>query len=425
MRVSAVLKTLGALLAIYLGWMAWPIYGFFAHNGDFPLPPTGWQELSQEAPSNSELYNPNYARASDEALEALSIYRDNIGVPSLSAAVAIRGDVVGTGQAGWADIDKNEPATEETRYRIGSTSKAVTATALARLVERGVIDLDAPLSAYFDPLPNEEWAEITTRQLASHMAGMPHYGDNTDYAGLLKMMTLRHKFESMHDAVALFDESDLLFEPGTQFEYSSLGTVLLGALMSKATGKAYLEIIEEEVLTPAGMENTMVAPKRAGHEDRLATFYYRNADQYREWRPVDLSHRLPGGGYASTPTDLVKMGSLYFDDTYLKAETKAAFWAPQKLNNGETNPQDYAIGWRWREYEVDGVKGYLRNANHGGVSRGSQSWLLVFPDYQMAIAFNTNTKTQEFHTFGMLWQEIARPFAVAHPDYAATTPASE
>ena len=83
---------------------------------------------------------------------------------------------------------------------------------------------------------------------------------------------------------------------------------------------------------------------------------------------------------------------------------------PQVLADGSVNEQDYAIGWRWREYEVEGI-GVARNANHGGVSRGAQSWLLVFPDYEMAIAFTTNTNTEEFADFGMAWRDIFEAFA--------------
>ena len=57
--------------------------------------------------------------------------------------------------------------------------------------------------------------------------------------------------------------------------------------------------------------------------------------------------------------------------------------------------------------------GLARNANHGGVSRGAQSWLLVFPDYDMAAAFNINSKTEEFIEFGGIYQKIFREFVLA------------
>ena len=100
------------------------------------------------------------------------------------------------------------------------------------------------------------------------------------------------------------------------------------------------------------------------------------------------------------------------DETYISAETTQAFWTPQRLNNGEVNEQEYAIGWRWREFEVDGV-GLARNANHGGVSRGSQAWLMVLPDYNMAIAFCMNTNVDDFGEFAMIYRELLSAFVPA------------
>ena len=409
----SVFRIVGALVLgglVFLGWLIWPIYQFYAHDGAAPMPPFGWTSIESPAPGVSETFDSRYAAAGDRVLEQMEAHRARIGAPSLSAAVAIDGEIVWRGAVGWDDIAKDAPATPATVFRVGSTSKAITATALARMAVRGDIDLDAPIGVYMSELPNPDWAAITPRMLASHMSGIPHYGDNEDAAGRYHTGALRKNFKDMRDAVDLFDESALLFEPGTAFEYSSLGTVLLGAVMSHAANKPYREIIREEVLEPAGMNSTIVAPK--GSPGDFATFYYVDGERYRRWRDVDLSHRLPGGGWASTPSDLVRMGSKWLDETYIAPEVREAFWTPQRLSNGEVNEQDYAIGWRWRAWEIDGV-GLARNANHGGVSRGSQSWLLVFPDFQMAVAFNTNRKTDEFRDFGGAYAYIVREFVGA------------
>ncbi len=411
MKISTAIKFTLLAILLALAWLVWPVYGFYAHNGKAPLPPFGWHIMDDAAPVNQELFDPAYGDAAAKVIAALDERRAAIGAPAFSAAVLIDEKIVWRGAVGWADIKSRKPATPETQFRIGSTSKALTATALARLVDAGLIDLDAPISTYLKKLPNPAWKDITPRQLASHMAGMPHYRENGDLAGLYETVALRKHYKDVRDAVEVFDESPLLFEPGTDFYYSSLGTVLLGAVMSEAAGKPYRQIIADEVLAPAGMTSTIVAPKRAGGNKNLATFYYSKDGRQREWRPVDLSHRLPGGGFASTPTDLVRMGAKQLDADYISVETRDAFWTPQKLSSGEVNEQDYALGWRWREWEIDGV-GMARNANHGGVSRGSQSWLLVFPDYDMAIAFNINSKTEEFADFGMAYQDIFREFAL-------------
>lgn len=408
MGIGAILRAALALGVIWLAWVLWPVYGFYGHNGDLPLPPFGWLE---NAPADVSSFSDGYEEAGARAAQSLAAHRERIGAPAMSAAVAVDGKIVWTGVAGWADLETKTPADAHTQFRIGSTSKAVTATALARLVDKGIIDLDEPIGAYWSDLPNPAWATITPRMLASHSAGLPHYGYDGDLDGPYNFIALKRHFTSMREATTLFDEASLLAEPGASFQYSSLGTVLLGAVMSEAAGKPYLDILREEVFAPSGI-NAIVAPKHAPANSDLATFYVVQDDKFREWRPVDLSHRLPGGGLASTPTDMALMGAKWLYADYIAPETRTAFWTPQALTSGKVNEQEYAIGFRWRDFEVDGV-GLARNANHGGVSKGSQSWLLIFPDYNMSIAFMINRRTEEFGTFARSWKDIFRPFAEA------------
>ena len=368
--------------------------------------------MPADAPVRQDLNNPAYAAAGKAALEILQRHRIEIGAPAISAAVAVDGEVVWAGTAGWADIKNEIPATPATMFRIGSTSKALTATALARLVDAGMIDLDTPISSYMPDLPNPAWAVVTPRQLASHMAGMPHYGENSDRVGLYRTLTMRTRYARMADALEVFDGSRLLSEPGTAFHYSSFGTVLLGAAMAAAADKTYLEVMRDEVFGPVGMASTIVSPVRGGGD--VAVFYKLKDGEARPWRDADLSHRLPGGGFASTSSDLVKMGAAMLDDGYVAPETREAFWTQQVLANGEINEQGYALGWRTREWEIEGV-GMVRNANHGGVSRGGQSWLLVFPNHGMALAVNINSNTEEFRDFGRVYEDIARVFIQARP----------
>lgn len=404
---------LGSLaLAIVLGAAFAPVYQFYAHRGVLPLPPWGWASVTETAPETQRLFDQSYAAAGDRALRAMVDYRAANNLPSLSAAVAVSGAVVWAGSVGFSDLLDGKPATPSTLYRIGSTSKALTATALARLVQRGVIDLDQPVASYSASAQNPSWTDITARQLASHSAGMPHYGENGDLAGLYRSVELQKRYADVRDSVPLFDGSPLLFQPGTDFHYSSLGTVLLGAAMSDAAGLSYRELMTQSVFLPAGMSNTFAAGDQDDRAADLATFYYSDGQRFRPWRAVNLSHRLPGGGYVSSPIDLVKLGRLYFSGEFLDDRTRAEFWTPQRLSDGSINEQNYALGWRWREIDFEGI-GAVKSATHGGVSRGSQCWLLLYPESVMSMAFCTNTKTEDFGTFGRFYRPFYRAFADA------------
>jgi CubicO group peptidase (beta-lactamase class C family) len=406
--IAYFLMLLATILGLFSCSSVGPVYQFYAHKHDVPNFSADVIDIPQSAPSDQITYSSRYAPIIEEAMTLIEAHRNSIHSPGISAAIAIDGDMVWAGTSGWADIAKNQPLTPNSQFRIGSTSKAVNATLLAKLVEDNVLTLDTPLSAYRLSELNPSWRAITPRQLASHTAGMPHYKHNTDYRGLIKSIALTTHYEDVEDALDVFDSSDLLFAPGEQFSYSSLGTVLLSAVMQEAAQTPYQQLIEEEVFSPLALKSTMpepIASERQQRAPNLVKFYWHPdyaEDKVAVWRDVDLSHRLAGGGFISTSTDLVKLGLGFIDERFLSKVVREQFWTPQTLNNGEINEQHYAIGWRVRDSDFGDKLGTIFHANHGGVSRGAQSWLMVLPEYKMAVAININSKTDEFWDFGKL-----------------------
>ncbi len=394
-----------------------PYYHYLAYADGSTLPATAWVRLPDDAPQHSSTINSDYQATGNALLPAMDAHRQAIGAAAISAAVLIGDEVVWAATTGWSSVEDNIAASPATRFRIGSTSKALTATGLARIVESGELGLDTPLDELWNELPNKDWADITPRQLASHTAGLPHYGENTELSGLLQSVALQTHYDSVHDALSVFDESDLLFAPGTDFFYSSYGTVLNSAAMSKAADKPYLELMNELVFAPNAMDTVVVAPADPTSLTNMATPYHSNWKagdrlRLRPWRHVDLSHRLAGGGFAATSTDLVKLGRSYFGNSNPDAISEVIreeFWTPQKISSGEVNEQGYGLGWRVREEEfISGQN--LRYVNHGGVSRGGQSWLMLLPEVEMAVALNINSRTDEFWDFGSFSFDIARAF---------------
>jgi len=414
MRKIALFTTTFILIACYI--LLAPVYQFFAHNGDVPMPPWGYLTIPADSPSFSEVEDEQFVQAAKTAIDVLQKHRQSINSPGISAAVAIDGKLVWAGGAGWADLVAGKPINKNTQFRIGSTSKALTSTLLARLVQENVLDLDTPLSEFYIGHLNPNWQHITVRQLASHMAGIPHYGESTEWTGLYRFMTINTRYENVLDAVHLFDDSELLFAPGEDFSYSSLGTVLLSAVIQEAGNASYQQLMQTYVLSPLHMEHTSPEPRIGEASADRARFYWRSDESkavVRPWREVDLSHRLAGGGFISTPSDLVKLGQGFIDNSFIEEDVRRQFWTVQTLNNGEANEQHYAIGWRVPSFDYGEGIDELLTANHGGVSRGSQSWLMVIPALNMAIAVNMNARTETFWDFGSVSTELARVFIEA------------
>lgn len=155
-------------------------------------------------------------------------------IPGVSVAVGANDLIVWAEGFGWADLEQQVPVTQITRFRIGSVSKPLTAAAAGLLYEQGALDLDAPIQTYVPSFPGKEWP-ITTRQLMGHTAGIRHYRNDTEgYSAA--------HFETVTDALSMFANDPLLFEPGSRYSYSSFGFNLLSAVLEGASQRSFLDL---------------------------------------------------------------------------------------------------------------------------------------------------------------------------------------
>ena len=305
-----------------------PIYQGLAHKGMLPMVGWDYQTWPTEQPTSQQVNDNRFNTSGLQALNLLKEQQKAVSAPGYTAAVAINGNIVWAGSVGWADIARQIKMTTDTQMRIGSTSKALTSAGLARLVAANKLNLDAPLAEYFDALPHPDWHGITARQLASHMAGMPHYDENTDILGLLETVSAQTHYPNVLDAMTLFDESDLLYAPGEQFSYASLGTVLLSVLIQIKAEQPYQDFIKQSVLAPLNMKAT-----NTGSTDDVgspvATYYWQDEQQptrLKPWYELDLSHRLAAGGWVSTSKNLVQLAQGFLDNSFIPQDVRDTFW---------------------------------------------------------------------------------------------------
>ncbi len=390
------------LLAVCLGLIAWAVQREL-----------GWVAVPADAPLAVELEDPAYADAGMAAARLLADMRSRTGVPGATAAVAVDGRLVWSAGVGYADLDDRSRATPRTSFRIGSTSKAMTATLLARLVAAGELSLDDPVGAHWRQPLNQDWAGLTLRRLMSHTAGMPGYENNTDIAGLLATLCMRRRYASVEAGLSLVDGSRLLYQPGDGFHYSSFDVNLAARTAEAATGRSYGELLAERVTGPLGLATPYLAD-HGGKPPGEAVWYQIRPGQARRHPHTDVSQRWPGGGLAARSADLVQVASAWLDDGFLPRRVVDDFWTPVRLNDGRVNEQNYAIGWRVdRSITRFGAEAPVRLVHHGGVSRGAMSWLALYPDLGIAIAVNINAETPAFIDFAGVEQDLLRLFAAA------------
>ena len=309
------------------------------------------------------------ARAREVAQEILGR-----GAPGVSVAVAVDGDIAWSEGFGFADLEHRVPVWPATRFRVGSISKPLTAAAVARLVEQGKLDLDAPVQRYVPSFP-EKGQPITTRLLAGHLAGIRHYRGAE--------FLINRPYATVTESLAIFKDDPLVFEPGTRYSYSSYGWNLISAVVEGAAGTDFLSYMDAEVFAPLGLRHT-VADRNTPIIPQRVRFYARDRDGKLVNAPyVDNSYKWAGGGFLSTAEDLVRFGSAHLEPGFLRQQTIDLLWTSQRLKSGEETK--YGIGWRT---ELDG-KG-RRLVSHTGGSVGGTSVLAIYPERKVVVAILVN-----------------------------------
>lgn len=402
-RLQKIVLTVLAVPLLGLLTILLTLYSFIAEDV-FWMRPFNWTELPETYPYTEGIVASNYKEAAGSARDLLRDHISYINVPAFSAAVAVGDKLIWSASIGYADLEQNRKATPNTLFRIGSTSKAVTGTLFARMVDRDIIDIDTPISVYVEDLPNVNWEQITPRQLASHTAGIVGYEENRDLIGAYGSMLLQKSHYNVEEGLQYFDGSELLHEPSTNFHYSSFDAILLSVILQKAGKAPFLELMHEQVLCPLALDSPL---PDAPHPDR-ATFYHVRDGEAQRWRMVDLSMKLAGGGFMATPSDLALLGVAWLDDEFISAETRQQFWTPQTLASGTVNDQNYALNWRVSKVKEDIPFTYM---HHGGVSKGAMAWLAVIPEHRMAIALTINARIQPFNRWSGIFSDLVQIFA--------------
>jgi serine beta-lactamase-like protein LACTB, mitochondrial len=298
-------------------------------------------------------------------------------IPGMSVAVAVGGRVVWSEGLGVADAEQYVAVTPMTRFRLGSVSKVLTAAAVARLVETGRLDLDAPIQRYVPGFPKKPWP-ITTRQLTSHTAGIRHYAG--DFQSVLSSAP---HFDSVSKGLTIFQDDPLLFEPGTSYSYSSYGWNLVSAVVEGASRTEFLTYMQREIFEPLNLRTAA-----ADHVDAIIPFrtgfYMRRKDGILVHAPyLDNSYKWAGGGFLSNAEDLVRFGSAHLQPGFFAQQTLDLLFTSHRLKSGK----DIGVGIAWR-IGTD-AKG-RRILHHGGSIDGGRAMVMVFPESQVVVAMLSN-----------------------------------
>jgi CubicO group peptidase (beta-lactamase class C family) len=276
---------------------------------------------------------------------------------------------------GLSDRDNRTPNTLRTRFRIGSMNKMFTATATLQLVQAGKLDLNDPLGKYLTDYPNKDLAEkVTIYQLLTHT------GDTGDIFGP-EFQTHRLELRTLNDYVKLYGSRPLAFEPGSKWEYSNYGFILLGVVIEKVSGESYYHYVEAHIYEPAGMTATGSEPEDEPVSNR-SVGYTRMGGGAEHPNTETLPYRgtSAGGGY-STVEDLLRFANALQRHRLLDAHYT------ELLTSGKVDTPGggrYAFG-----YEDRTING-IRCVGHGGGAPGMNGDLEICPTTGYVVAVLAN-----------------------------------
>jgi CubicO group peptidase (beta-lactamase class C family) len=276
------------------------------------------------------------------------------------------GQVIFKKAYGTANKDFNAPNRIDTKFNLGSMNKMFTAVAIAQLVERGKLSFDEPLAKFMPDFPSKEAAEkIKVKHLLSHTAGLGSYFNRKFQE------SSRELYRTVDEMLKLAQDEKMAFEPGSRWQYSNTGMLVLGKVIEKASGQDFFEYIRENIYKPAGMTNSdcyeldRVNPNLAvGYEkefnDKGYTFQNNIFKHVMRGGPA-------GGGY-STVEDLHRFALALRAGKLVGAEyVKLLLSAKPELNS-----PNYGYGFQ--------ITAEPRTAGHGGGFPGISSNLEMFLD---------------------------------------------
>lgn len=337
------------------------------------------------------------AAAADDAIDAYvlaELARQKI--PGAAVLIVKGGAVVKQRGYGLANVEHNVPVKAETIFQTGSVGKQFTATVVMLLVEDGKIGLDDSLRKYFPEAP-ADWESITIRRLLTHTSGVRGEGDED--------LDLQRNYTD-EELARNFFEHGLSFAPGSRWAYSNAGYVLLGALVKRAGGKFYGDLLAERVFAPLGMKTARVISDTDIVMNRAAGYELKDGVlKNQDWVSRTLNATADGSLYLALP-DYAAWDRGLRAGRILKPESWKQVYTPVTLASGKSYP--YGFGWG-----VDTLNGQTVYS-HGGSWQGFRSSIARYLGSDVTVVVLANlaqASTEEMgdHIAGLFDARLKQP----------------
>ncbi|MEN0005101.1 MAG: serine hydrolase domain-containing protein [Bacteroidota bacterium] len=312
-------------------------------------------------------------------LEELALQDEDF---SVSVAVAKQDKLVFSKAYGLANRNFQLKADTATLYNIASIGKLFTATAILQLIEKGELELDAPVSKYLPDISEQDTiGTCTIRQLLTHSSGLPLWFSLDFIKGP------KHPYRVLKDYKPLLADAKVDQQKVGQFQYSNVGYFLLGFVLEAVTGTSYEALIQSAVFKKADMQRAEFYALDA-IKHHAATGYNRPAGPDDYWKPnhyLNLSSNPAGGAYVS-PTGLLQ---------FIAALRNGQLLNPTTLTSMQSKQVDSPLGPYGFGMKIEDHNGYTFKGHDGAFfgARGVVGW---WDDTDYSIAILSNTDQTDF-----------------------------
>ncbi|KAB3529192.1 serine hydrolase [Alkaliphilus serpentinus] len=310
---------------------------------------------------------------------------EEYNIPNATVSLVMDGEVLFKKGYGLQDIEKKLPVDADTTlFRIGSTSKLFTWTAVMQLVEVGKLDLDEDINTYLDfeipyklegALENTTAEAITLSYLMTHTAGFEDYVNNL--------------FRLHPQELIPFDEyikehlPARIFPPGEVMAYSNYGTALAGYIVERISGMPFSEYVEENIFSPLGMNHTIFKqPLPQGLHDDMSKAYRFTDDSFKEGSFEYVIPTAAGSG-SSSASDMAR---------FMLAHLESGSYNGAKILNSAT--VDLMHQQRFTHHPtlggmtlgfIEGTYNHKRVIFHGGATMLYSTGLYLIPEEDIGL----------------------------------------
>jgi CubicO group peptidase (beta-lactamase class C family) len=373
------------------------------------LPPPS--VAAQQATSTATAQDYSAALAAIE--KALDDKRKELGIPGISLVIVKDDQIIYLKGLGEKDIEKKLPVTPDTRFAIGSASKAFTSMLAVMSADAGKLSLeDSPKKflPYFTLRDQEAAAKITIRDLLSHRSGL----NRTDLAMVTGML-------NREELIRVAGMAKPTAKLGEKFQYQNIMYTAAGEAVAKAENSTWEKLIATRIFKPLGMNNsdTSAAAMQKARDYSLGYDYNPSTKLTRRLPQRDITPAAPAGAINSSARDMAQWLRLMLNNGVVNGKRLVSEKGFEELTRKQMNiggSVDYGLGWFLRQWNGHKV------VEHGGNIDGFNSQVAFMPDQKLGFVLLTNVSASPMGAYAMntIWTNI-----VGSPDAPATAKSAE